>query len=139
MGVNATGRLAKTKANEGGDGTNLPYKISIRDFRQTRCASFSLLGLSPPFGLQLYNLPPPLRPSSFSFTFPLHPSFPLTNYFICFRLVLSSSVSRCVPLERLALTSFLFRHTDPVLSVSNQSSDRPLQRLHPSPSLPNLW
>jgi len=60
--------LAKTRANEGGDDTNLPYKISARDFRKappSSSASFSVLGLSPPFGIQLYNLPPPPRPSHF--------------------------------------------------------------------------
>ncbi len=34
--VKATGRLARTRANEGGDDTNLPYEISARDFRHAR-------------------------------------------------------------------------------------------------------
>lgn len=48
-----TERLAKTRANEGRDGTNLPYIQDQRKrFPPTRarptCASFSVLGLSSP-------------------------------------------------------------------------------------------
>jgi hypothetical protein len=46
--VKATGRLAKTRANEGGDDTNLPYKISARDFRLARLSYLCFLFRSGP-------------------------------------------------------------------------------------------
>ena len=69
MFVKTTERLAKTRANEGSDDTNLPYKISARDFRLARLPHLCFLFRSGPVvsGLYLYNLPPPLRPSPFFF------------------------------------------------------------------------
>jgi len=106
--VKATGRLARTRANEGGDDTNLPYEISARDFRHARLSHLRFFFRSGPvacLGPQLYNLPPPFRPSP---SLSLSSCIPLA-FQLAFVLSFRAPSSRCMPLERLAFSTFSFR------------------------------
>lgn len=140
----ATERLAKTRANEG--------ELTIRIFH-TRSAQkrFPPSALVPPALLfPFWACRLPLGPSYITFIlrFVPHPHFffppasPLPFYnhshWLSSRLFTLPPPNACFckGLSPPPVTSATLR---PTLSDSNQASGRPAQRLHPSPSLPNLW
>jgi hypothetical protein len=131
-----TERLAKTGANESDD-THLPYKISAKRFPPSAPVPPVL-----PFPFWACRLPLGSSYITFlhcsvphlSFPFPPAPTFPFDKL-IRFLCLVINSLDACLWKGQLLPPS----HSITLTFWPNQSSSRPTQRLHPSPSLPNLW